>query len=180
MDQLIYLVRHCEAEGQSSQSPLTSNGVKQANQLCDFFANRGIEKMMSSPFLRAIQTIEPLSKKLNIEIEIDDRFSERILSSQNLPDWMDKLKATYEDFNMVFEGGESSREATQRIVQAVEDALENRAGNTIIVSHGNILSLLLKHFDQSFGFEQWRNMSNPDVYLLTLSKGKYHIERLWE
>ena len=85
-----------------------------------------------------------------------------------------QIKATYEDFDLSFEGGESSREATQRIVQVVEDLLRNRAGNTIIVSHGNILSLLLKYFNHSFGFEQWGRMTNPDVYLLMVSNEQYH------
>lgn len=180
MDKKIYLVRHCEAEGQSSEAPLTSNGMRQADLLCEFFANIRIEKIICSPFLRAIQTIEPLSRKMNIEIEKDDRLSERVLSSVNLPDWPEKLKATYEDMNLSFEGGESSREASERIVKVIEDVIGSEAEHTIIVSHGNILSLLIKHFDHSFGFEQWRSMSNPDIYLLTRSDGQHHIERLWK
>ncbi|MBD3109253.1 histidine phosphatase family protein [Bacillus sp. AGMB 02131] len=176
----IYLVRHCEAEGQSSEAPLTSNGLRQADQICEFFTNVSIEKIICSPFLRAIQTIEPLSRKRNIEIGKDDRLAERVLSSVNLPDWLEKLKATYEDMNLSFEGGESSREASERIVKVIEDVIGNEAEHTIIVSHGNILSLLIKHFDHSFGFEQWRSMSNPDVYLLTRSEEKHHIERLWK
>ena len=176
----IYLVRHCEAEGQSIQSPLTLDGMKQSEHLCDFFSNISIQKIISSPFLRAVQTIKPLSKKLDIEIEVDKRLSERTLSSKNLPDWFDKLKATFEDMDLAFEGGESSSDATQRIVNVLDSVLNENTNNIIIVTHGNILSLLIKKFDEHFGFEQWRNLSNPDVYLLTVSKEHHQIERLWE
>lgn len=33
----IYLIRHCEAEGQSFEAQLTDRGFKQAVELADFF-----------------------------------------------------------------------------------------------------------------------------------------------
>jgi 2,3-bisphosphoglycerate-dependent phosphoglycerate mutase len=38
MGKKIYIIRHCEAEGQSSESPLTENGLKQATELSEFFS----------------------------------------------------------------------------------------------------------------------------------------------
>ncbi|MDQ0230157.1 2,3-bisphosphoglycerate-dependent phosphoglycerate mutase [Metabacillus malikii] len=140
-----------------------------------------IQRIISSPFVRAVQTIERLSKKIELEIEIDKRLSERRLSSEDLPDWLEKLKVTYDDFDLKLPGGESSREAAARIRQTVDDVLLNDNTDTvIIVTHGNILSLLINQFDNHFGFDQWRKMSNPDVYLLTYPNENYHIERMWK
>ena len=33
----IYLIRHCEAEGQPAEATLTNNGFQQADQLAEFF-----------------------------------------------------------------------------------------------------------------------------------------------
>ncbi|MEH7391073.1 hypothetical protein [Bacillus sp. JJ1474] len=69
--------------------------------------------------------MEPLAKRLNIEIELDRKLTERILSSENLPDWLEKLKTTFANMELKFEGGESSQAATERIVEVVEGILSS-------------------------------------------------------
>ncbi|WP_349632580.1 histidine phosphatase family protein [Neobacillus sp. SuZ13] len=51
-------MRHCEAEGQSLEAQLTERGVRQAADLTEFFADMKIDRIISSPYLRAIQSIE--------------------------------------------------------------------------------------------------------------------------
>ncbi|MGV2941860.1 histidine phosphatase family protein [Mesobacillus sp. LC4] len=175
----IYVVRHCKAEGQPSESPLTEEGLNQSRYLVEFFSNKNIGRIISSPFLRAIESVKPLSKNKNVKIEIDERLSERILSTTDLPDWYEKLKETFEHKHLKFEGGESSTEAANRILNVVDDVFKSKIENTLIVTHGNIMSLLLNHYNDEFGFEDWRNLSNPDVFQLTLTKNEVHMERLW-
>lgn len=54
MKKKIYIVRHCEAQGQPSESQLTEKGFNQAKYLSEFFSNIKIDRIISSPFLRAI------------------------------------------------------------------------------------------------------------------------------
>lgn len=176
----IYIVRHCEALGQPPESQLTERGSKQAEFLSEFFSNIKIDRIISSPFLRAIQSVEPLREKINLEIDIDERLSERILSTIDLPDWLEKLKITFSDMELKFEGGESSQEAMNRVVNVIEDILKSKNENTIIVTHGNLMSLLLKHFNNDFGFEQWKALSNPDVFLLHFKNNETTFQRLWQ
>ncbi|WP_121610814.1 histidine phosphatase family protein [Mesobacillus foraminis] len=180
MPKKIYVVRHCEAQGQPFESPLTEKGLSQADVLVQFFSNTEIDRIISSPFLRATQSIEPLSQERNIEIETDERLSERILSTKDLPDWYEKLQETFKDLELKFEGGESSQEAMNRIVNVVEEVLASGTENTVIVSHGNIISLLLKKYNCDFDFECWRNLSNPDVFQLTFIQDGVHLARLWK
>lgn len=175
----IYVVRHCEAKGQGAHASLSNKGLKQAQILANFLSNYNTHRILSSPYLRAIQSIEPFSKQKNIEIEVEDRLKERILSSRNLPDWLDKLEKTYEDWTLTYEGGESSLKAMKRIVQVVEENLGNEHDNILLVTHGNIMSLLLHYFDNTFGFNEWKNLSNPDIFQISLGReGK--IKRLWK
>jgi 2,3-bisphosphoglycerate-dependent phosphoglycerate mutase len=174
----IYLIRHCEAEGQEPEAPLTDKGKQQALDLAAFFEKRKVDRIISSPFKRAIQTIQPFASERDIDIEMNHQLSERVLSTRNMPDWYEKLRETYENMDLIYEGGESSREATNRIIEVVDEVLKSDAENTIIVTHGGLLSLLLNHFDKNFGFEQWETLSNPDVYLLT-SVNQITFERLW-
>ncbi|WP_078551953.1 histidine phosphatase family protein [Bacillus alkalicellulosilyticus] len=175
----IYVVRHCEAEGQPAEAPLTESGVKQADDLVDFFKNKKVERIISSPYKRAIQTIQPLANQLQLEIEKNPLLKERELSTDSFPDWLEKLKTTYDDLDLKFKGGESSSEAANRIKKVVDEIGKSKPDHTIIVTHGNIMSLLLNHYDSQFGFDRWANLSNPDVYLLKIDENEVAFERVW-
>ena len=137
-----------------------------------------VDRIISSPYKRAVQTVRTTCKKNNLEIEKSELLTERVLSNQNLSDWLKKLKATFDDLELKFEGGESSNEAMERIVTVVEEVLNSPVQNTIIVTHGNLLSLLLKHYNHHFGFEDWKSLRNPDVFLLKKENDTVTYERL--
>ncbi|WP_342601183.1 histidine phosphatase family protein [Psychrobacillus sp. FSL H8-0483] len=176
----IFIIRHCEAHGQSFEAQLTDRGIKQAFDLSEFFSNIRIDRIISSPYERAIQSVQPLAKRLKIEIEINHQLTERILSNKNLSDWFEKLRETFVDIDLKLEGGESSQEAMKRIVEVAEEIFNDVTQNTIIVTHGNIMSLLLKYFNNDFGFDDWKNLSNPDVFLLKNESNQVTYERLWK
>ncbi|WP_438311807.1 histidine phosphatase family protein [Sporosarcina sp. FA9] len=175
----VYIVRHCEAEGQSFYAKLTEKGFNQALDLSSFLSEIKVDRIISSPYERAIQSIQPLANQLNIEIEIDGKLTERVLSTKDISDWEDKLRTTFEDVELKFEGGESSQEAKERIVDVVENVFNDVSENTIIVTHGNLMSLLLNNYNKTFGFNDWQDLTNPDVYVLREIGNKVTYERLW-
>jgi 2,3-bisphosphoglycerate-dependent phosphoglycerate mutase len=101
---------------------------------------------------------------------------ERALSSSNLPNWLELLEQTFADLDLKLDGGESSREATDRAINVVNES----PNNCVLVTHGNLMSLILKHFDDSIGFQDWQSLSNPDVYTLNLVNHESTIEHLWK
>jgi len=175
----IYLVRHCKATGQEPDAQLTDDGIQQAYQLAEFFKDMGIEYIVSSPFARAIHTIKPLSDYSNREIHIDDRLQERVLSTAQLNNWMDLLEQTYSDFDLKFEGGESSNEAAGRALQVIKEMIERPEQNIVVVTHGALLSLIINQYDRAFGFEGWKRLTNPDVYKLEIEHHDARINRVW-
>lgn len=177
--QKIYLVRHCETVSQEPKSSLTEKGYEEAVRLADFFAQKNIDSIISSPYRRARESIEPFAQEEDIDIIEDERLTERILSSENLTDWYEKLRETFVDKNLTFPGGESSKEAMIRIVEVIEELISSDYKNTIVVTHGNILALLLHHYDCRFGFEDWEKLRNPDVFLLELDGDIVRNRRIW-
>ncbi len=173
----LYIVRHCKAEGQPPEAPLTEEGFKQAEDLAEFLTDTKVERIVSSPFTRAQQSIQPTAHKLGVQMELDDRLAERTLSSQPMDDWMDKLATSYEDMHLKFEGGESSQEATDRAIAVIDD-LKSTNKDAIIVTHGNLMSLILQYYDDVDGFKKWKELSNPDVYHLSLKEGM-KLKRIW-
>lgn len=176
----IYLVRHAKAEGQPFHSPLTGVGKQQAVQLAAFLENRSIEAIYSSPFVRTIDTIAPFAKQSGLTIQEDDRLGERVLSDRKLPDWMEKLKKSFDDFSLVLPGGESNDQAMGRARSFIEDVLEKEEDHVVCVSHGNLTTLLLRLFDEKYGYDELFALSNPDVYVVKVEEDAACVQRIWE
>jgi len=168
MSKQVFLVRHCQAKGQEESAILTEEGFLQAEALSRFFEPYKIDHIISSPFTRALQTIEPTARMKGIKVEQDVRLSERILSATPMDDWCEKLEKTFHDLDLSYEGGESSREAMLRAQSVIQDIADQEEESIIVVTHGNLLALLLKSYDALIGFQQWTELRNPDVFLLQL------------
>lgn len=176
----LYVVRHCKAEGQPVEAPLTAVGRQQADALADRLASAGVGRIVSSPFLRAQQSIEPLARRLGLPVELDSRLGERVLAEGDLPDWQERMRASFADLDLSLPGGESSRVAMARASAAVDEALAGDAGVTVLVTHGNLMTLLLRRFDDQFGYDRWAALTNPDLFRLSFSDKGVHLERLWQ
>ncbi|MGD6966924.1 histidine phosphatase family protein [Rossellomorea vietnamensis] len=175
----LYIVRHAKAEGQPPEAKLTALGEEQARSLADFFEGRKIDALYSSPFLRARKTIEPLAEKRGVPIIEDARLGERILSGTDLDDWMMHLEKSFEDYEYLLEGGESNRTAYERASAFLEEILESDDDYVAVVSHGNLTTLLLRYFDDRFGYHELMKLSNPDVFHVSFEEGEPSVERIW-
>lgn len=176
----IYLVRHASAAGQPIDAPLTVQGRKQALTLVNFFKQKEIDIIYSSPFKRALDTIKPLSDSREINVIEDSRLGERVLSTVNFEDWRDKLKQSFDDFDLVFEGGESHSAGMERAKSLIEDLLCSEDDHILLVSHGNMTTLLMRYFNESFGYDCLMEMTNPDVFELVVSNEKTILNRIWD
>lgn len=177
----LILVRHCSATGQEQEAELTTLGKEQANNLAKFLINNNlqIQSIISSPFTRAIQSIEPFALQTKLPIKKDERLTERILSSVPMEDWLHKLEYTFTNIDIAFSGGESTKQAMNRATSLIQDILQQEHQVTLLVTHGNLLAIILKYFDDRIGFQEWKNLSNPDVYEITIDE-QTTIHRLWK
>lgn len=78
----LYLVRHAKAgerrawTGDDTERPLSSKGWKQASAVADRLRPLGVTDLVSSPFVRCVQTLEPLASMLDLEVRTDRRLAE--------------------------------------------------------------------------------------------------------
>ena len=134
---------------------------------------------MSSPFKRAVDSARPLSEKLGLTIEIDERLAERQLGVVENGDWLSALNLSFRDPNLCLPGGESSRVAQLRGVAVIEDVLRAAQLPTALFSHGNLLTLIANSLDESLGFDFWQGLSNPDVFEITRPSTLPALSRVW-
>lgn len=177
---VLYCIRHCAASGQEPDAPLTPEGYRQAGVLAAHLAGAGIGRIISSPYRRAQESAAPLAARLGLAVETDPRLKERVLSAGNRPDWYERLRESFADPDLRLPGGESGREATQRGLAAIHAALTGPAGTVAVVTHGNLLALILHHFTGDFGFAGWQQLSTPDVYRLAIGPDNPQVQRVWD
>ncbi|MDM5236608.1 MULTISPECIES: histidine phosphatase family protein [Bacillus cereus group] len=176
----IIVIRHCSATGQERDAELTVTGKNQANILATFLLENHlqIDHIISSPFVRAIDSIRPYALQTKLSIQEDERLAERVLSDAPMDDWMQKLESTFTNIDIAFSGGESTKQAMDRAISLIQDILKLEHDTTLLITHGNLLTLILKHFDSTIGFSEWKTLTNPDMYEITIDE-HYIIKRLW-
>lgn len=178
--QTLVLVRHASATGQDANPALTLEGQLQARTLADFLLQFQIQRVISSPFVRATESVGPFCRRAGLRLETDDRLVERVLSARSVPDWREQLRRSFDDLDYCLEGGESSRAAQARGTAAVRAALAS-GERSVLVTHGNLLALILKSVDETVGFDLWSSLSNPDAFVLHVdAEGVWGFRRVWD
>lgn len=177
----ILLVRHCESSGQGPDVPLTERGRAQAVALADDLAASAIDHIVCSPYLRAHTTIAPFEARSGLPVHIDDRLVERQISPEPIPHWRDVVRQSFVDLEHRVPGGESGREALSRGWAAIRDVLGARHRLAVVVSHGQLLSLVFHSIDPRFGYAGWESLTTPDVYLMEENgEGDCTFRRTWD
>lgn len=92
----LVLIRHAlagepfEWEGDDRLRPLDEQGRRQAAGLVDLIAGEELERIVSSPYLRCTQTVEPLARARGLEIERDTALgAERLV---DVPTVLERLR----------------------------------------------------------------------------------------
>lgn len=76
------LLRHASAghrhdfEHDDHLRPLDARGRRQADDLVELLRPFGVRRILSSHYVRCVQTVEPLAEALGLEVELDDRLKE--------------------------------------------------------------------------------------------------------
>ena len=78
----VYLIRHAKAGSRSEwveddmSRPLSKTGWRQAHKIALKFAKRPPTALISSPYLRCVQTLQPLAEANALEVVVDERLTE--------------------------------------------------------------------------------------------------------
>ena len=180
----VLLIRHCQSTGASYDCPLTEAGHAQATELASWLANHGIDRIVSSPLQRAIDTVAPFAKTAGLEIELDERLRERQLGDVRYPtqdEFFAAVRASIEDRTLRYDGGETGLEVTARAWPALIAALDGANAVTAIAAHGQLITHLLRDIDDAFGFEAWKAMTTPDVFEIQRDTDAISYRRLtWD
>lgn len=157
----LWLIRHGEStsnrDGQFQgwgQSPLSPMGQAQAARLADYLHGRGFQALYSSDLARAVETAEPVSRRLDLMLRHDKRLRELDfghwtgltgdeIAEQFPEEWRERPRF---DPARRRGGGESFYDLQARAVPALTEIAQAHPGQRVlVVSHGGVIRAYVAH-----------------------------------
>lgn len=165
----IYLVRHAHSTYSPDEKarPLSERGTADAEQLRLFFQEITPDYIYASPYRRAIETVQPIAEHYGLPIQEAEVFQERVLAPGQLDDFQQAVEYVWNHPDKNPYGGESNNTAQHRVVAGARQLVRKHTNETVVVgTHGNIMVLLMQHFDPAYDYSFWSHLAMPAVYRL--------------
>ncbi|MEK3930981.1 MULTISPECIES: histidine phosphatase family protein [Bacillus] len=188
MNTYIYMVRHGESsklEGSERTRGLTEKGSLDAHRVTDILKTEGIDTFISSPYKRAVLTIEKKANFYEKEILVYENLKECMFSSgdQVISDKevYPLVKKMFSNPDFALMEGESYKDCQRRVVKVLKEILMDFQGQKIVIgTHGLVMTLMMNYFDKQYGFGFLIHTSKPDIYKLEFNDEQLlNVEKLW-
>jgi 2,3-bisphosphoglycerate-dependent phosphoglycerate mutase len=183
----IYIIRHADSvfciENERNRQ-LTLKGMEDANIVTELLSQEEIDIIYSSPYRRSIQTIEQLSKKLSLDINLEEDLRESLWAGKDLEisELNEILDKCFNDQDFSLPGGESVNDVKRRGIKTLKKILQLHSGKKIAIgTHGNILTFILNHYDSRYSIDFLRGLTRPDIYKLEFyGTALRSVDRIWK
>ena len=179
----VLLARHGETDDNRepirvqgfTDTPLNDTGRRQAAELVERMADRGVGSLWSSDLSRARETAEIVGRRIGLEPTLDARLREAYRGRWEGHRFIDiareepELYAAWlragEDFR--FPGGESLREQQERVSAALLDIHCRGELPALVVCHGGSIRVMLALRDPR-GLDAFHDFHVPNVAVVAL------------
>lgn len=185
---IIYLVRHGDRVRQKGDASLTLLGKVQAQKTGEYFKNKGIDVIITSPQKRAKQTASIINKSLRVPLEVDEKLKERInFGDVKNQSYLEFLKmAEYSSLNRfyVLVNGDSSIKCGKRMEKFIKKISSKNYKKVVLVTHGGIITDYLRNvFSKStlnliyadFSIKRESVMENCSITRIEVVSGKVKL-----
>lgn len=187
----IYLVRHCESLSNRYHSfagradmDISAKGKLQLECLSEYFKDKKIDKIYTSPLIRARKTAEAINKYHDCEIEIDDAFIEinlGELDGRPVSDMTDEQIFLWnmQPHKFYVKGGETMEQVANRAYEGILRIVRENPNSTVaIASHGCVIRNLMRIF-KGFAFTGLNEVDwcdNTGVNLIEADGDNFFVE----
>ena len=145
--------------------PLRDSGLAQARDLAEELSAQRPTAVLSSPYLRAVQTVQPTADALGLTVDTRWDLREWDSGIAPSPDYARHFAHSWNHPNFARSGGESLAAFSGRVVRALKAVASEHAGGVVLIgTHGTFTAraLLAAGHDVTWGFLE--NMPMPAVY----------------
>lgn len=183
-----YVFRHGETElnkqkrwqGSGMDYDLNENGIKQAQGLIEKLKDKGLEKIFSSPLIRAKHTADVVAQALNIQVEVRNDLRECFYGDaegQLIADLQKSVPEIINNWNnpqyfdIRFPNGESKKEALIRVLAEIKNLTSQNFSTMGIAIHGGTMGAMLNYLNYDFD-----KLANCAAFHLIYEDDNWRIE----
>ena len=151
----IYVLRHAtpaKSDLPNRERPLSEVGQSQAEALIAYLSNLDLTAVYTSPFKRAVQSVTPFCQAVGLTpVERED------LGESGHDEQLPEVRA--------------------RLIGALSDIAEQHVGERVLVcTHGGCLWGAISHFDENFGYEDYRKIGTPDMRKFVFAANSQNLD----
>lgn len=173
----VVLVRHATPFTPERGGPdeyhrsLTEGGFEQAAQLTGELVAMQPAAVMSSPYLRAVQTVEPTARALGMAVRTRRELREWDSGFEPGPDYVRQHAQSWADPQFARPGGESLQQLSDRATSALISLARQHSRRTVVIgSHGTFICRALVGFGVEVDWRPFsRAMPMPAIYRVSLT-----------
>ena len=189
MNTFIYFVRHGESpktEGNERTRGLTDKGKSDALIITNLLMDEGIDIFISSPYRRAILTIEDAAKITNKEVLVFEDLRELVFIAEDkiYPDTELRSLVTrmFSNQDFYLPGGESINYCLDRAITVFKSILTKYKDKKIVIgTHGLIMTLIMGYYNPHYNLEFLMKTTKPDIYRMEFKEEiLLETKRIWK
>ncbi len=154
----LFLVRHGATranesrpyvlQGRRTDWPLSETGRQQAEQVARFLAAYPIQRVVSSPLRRAVETAEAIARPHGLAVERWEELTECDVGQWEGLDWESIMRRFPEQYRRFMDnpaehgylGGETYADVLRRVKPALERILRESVGQAVVVVAHNVVN----------------------------------------
>ncbi|MBW7475820.1 histidine phosphatase family protein [Paenibacillus oenotherae] len=192
----LILIRHGQSVGNirvhedMPDSPLTELGMKQAEKVAKYVSKKPVTRIVSSPLVRAVQTAQPLSEALSLQIELwKDLYEYREGSAYIGPSKLEweclypevVVCPSMEEDGWCYPGGETPATVCERAKAIIQKLREPQYENDCIAmfAHGSFNDYLIREILHiSSGAQVSFHQSNTNVNIFVIKSDGTEVRKL--
>ena len=192
------LIRHGATENNQANPPilqgrgidcgLSPSGREQAQAAALALAPFPIQRVYASPLIRAQETASSIAKPHSQDVETIDQITEVDVGDWETRSWVNIEKEDPEEYQAFisnpeengYMNGESLKDVHQRVVPALQTALESNLGKLIVVVAHNVVNrvFLAEALDLPIRAAREISQDNCGINIIKLQNGKLKLKTL--
>lgn len=178
---VLYFIRHAEADSAVNDQrtrPLTAKGKSDCKRIVNYLADKKISAVFSSPYTRAIDTIQGFSDEYNFEIQSRECLRGLRLDSNWITDYRTFFKDYWNDFFYHYSDGESIAQLQERSIPLINEILNVYKNQNIVISTHSICIAAMVAFYKPFTFEEFMTIATTEPFIvkMTFDNGSAEFE----
>ncbi len=157
--------------------PLTAVGLAQADDLAGPLVSVAPARFLSSPYLRAVQTVAPAAQALGLAVEPRAELRQWVSGIEPTPQWQRHYRYCWDNPEWSNAAGETHAALMTRAVDALGRAADEGKGCvTVIGAHGTWIARALFGLGCAVDADFWFNMPMPAIYKVQLGEGPHVVQ----